>query len=290
MGRALGQAAPGAAFLAEHAAAEIGARLDLVSRSFERGLALGGVVPALAEALRESGRVASVIRLEEFADAPGLEDGPALVADAEALSLADGAFDLVAATGLEQVNDLPGALIQIRRALVPDGLFLGIMLGGSTLRELREAFVVAEEETLGGASPRVLPFTDVRDVGALLQRAGFALPVTDRDALTVRYGSAFELFSELKRMGATNALHARSRHPASRRLLLRAAEVYAERFADADGRIRATFEFVSMSGWAPHPSQQKPLAPGSARVSLAEALNDRSGTFADPPVRDRRLP
>ena len=171
---------------------------------------------------------------------------------------------------LQEANDLPGALIQIRRALRPDGLFLGAIAGGGTLAELRESLLAAETELYGGASPRVAPFTDVRDAGALLQRAGFALPVADVETVTVRYASMFGLLRDLRAMGASNALVARTRRP-SRRLFARAAEIYAERFADPDGRIRATFAIVWMSGWAPHASQQKPLKPGSATVSLAKS-------------------
>jgi hypothetical protein len=160
-----------------------------------------------------------------------------------------------------------GALIQIRQALRPDGLFLGAMTGGQTLAELREALFVAETEVRGGASPRVLPAADVRDIGALLQRAGFALPVVDRDVLTVRYASAFHLFKDLRGMGASNTLAERDRKPASRLLFQRAAQIYAERFSDPDGRVRASFEIISMSGWAPHESQQQP--PGAARVRSA---------------------
>ncbi len=199
-----------------------------------------------------------------------------LVGDEEALPLAPGSIDLFAsALALQWTNDLPGALIQIRAALRPDGLLLAAMTGGSTLAELREALTAAESELRGGASPRVMPAADVRDLGALLQRAGFALPVADREVLTVRYDSAFDLFRDLRAMGAANALPERERRPAGRGLFLRAAEIYAERFSDPDGRIRATFEIVSLSGWAPHESQQQPAKRGSGKVSLAEALATR---------------
>ncbi len=157
----------------------------------------------------------------------------------------------------------------------PDGLFLAALLGGETLTELRQSFAAAESEVEGGVSPRVAPFADLRDLGALLQRAGFALPVTDVDRLTVRYDSAFALMHDLRRMGATNALMARRRTPLKRATLLRMAEIYAQRFADADGRVRATFEIVWLSGWAPHPGQQQPLKPGSAKARLADALGTR---------------
>ena len=208
--------------------------------------------------------------------ATGAPAALAVAADEEALPFRDGSLDLVvSALALQFVNDLPGTLIQIRRALKPDGLFLAALLGGDTLTELRAAFAAAEAEVEGGISPRVAPFADLRELGALLQRAGFALPVTDVDRLTVRYASPLALMHDLRRMGATNALVERRRRPLKRATLARMAEIYGERFADADGRIRATFEIVWLSGWAPHASQQQPLKPGSARTRLADALGTR---------------
>ena len=199
-----------------------------------------------------------------------------VVADEEALPFRDGSLDLVvSALALQFVNDLPGTLIQIRRALKPDGLLLAALIGGDSLTELRAAFAAAEAEVEGGVSPRVAPFADLRDLGALLQRAGFALPVTDVDRVTVRYASPLALMHDLRRMGAANALVERRRAPLRRATLRRMLEIYAERFADADGRIRATFEIVWLSGWAPHESQQQPLAPGSAKTRLADALRTR---------------
>jgi SAM-dependent methyltransferase len=192
---------------------------------------------------------------------------------AEKLPLAPDSLDLVvSALALQFVNDLPGVFAQIRRALKPDGLLLAAMIGGDSLTELRQAFAAAEAECEGGVSPRVAPFADLRDIGALLQRAGFALPVTDVDRVVVRYSSAFALMQDLRRMGATNVLIERRRAPSRRATLLRMAEIYAERFADVDGRIRATFDIIWLSGWAPHASQQQPLKPGSAKASLAEAV------------------
>ncbi|MFN0217743.1 MAG: methyltransferase domain-containing protein [Hyphomicrobium sp.] len=202
------------------------------------------------------------------------------VGDVEAILVDDGALpfeteslDLVAsALTLQLVNDLPGAFAQIRRALKPDGLMLAALLGGETLKELKESWLVAEDETTGGASPRVAPFADVRVLGGLLQRAGFALPVADSEIVTARYNSALALMRELKGMGASNMLSARRRMPVTRALLMRAAAIYTERFSDPDGRVRATFEIITLTGWAPHESQQKPLAPGSATARLADAL------------------
>jgi SAM-dependent methyltransferase len=209
-----------------------------------------------------------------------------VAADSEALPFGDATLDLVvSALALQFVNDLPGTLIQIRRALKPDGLFLAAMIGGETLTELRQAFAAAEAEIEDGISPRVAPFADLRDLGALLQRAGFALPVTDVDRLTVRYASPLGLMQDLRRMGATNVLADRRRRPLRRATLARMLEIYAERFADPDGRIRATFEIVWLSGWAPHPSQQQPLKPGSAQRRLADALGTTEIPSGEKPGR-----
>ena len=194
----------------------------------------------------------------------------------EILALPPESLDLVvSALAFQFVNDLPGVLAQIRRALRPDGLLLAAMIGGDTLTELRQSFAAAEAECEGGVSPRVAPFADLRDVGALLQRAGFALPVTDVDRVVVRCDSAFALMQDLRRMGATNILVERRRTPTRRATLLRMAQIYAERFSDADGRIRATFDVIWLSGWAPHESQQQPLQPGSAKARLADAVRGR---------------
>jgi SAM-dependent methyltransferase len=195
----------------------------------------------------------------------------------EVVRLAPGSLDLaLSALAFQFVNDLPGVLAQIRRALKPDGLLLAAMIGGDTLTELRQSFAAAEAECEGGVSPRVAPFADLRDIGSLLQRAGLALPVTDVDRITVRYGNAFALMADLRRMGATNVLVERRRTLTRRATLLRMAAIYAERFADGDGRIRATFDIIWLSGWAPHESQQKPLKPGSAKASLEEAVKKLS--------------
>ena len=195
------------------------------------------------------------------------------VGDAEILPLQPESLDLaVSALAFQFVNDLPGVLAQIRRALRPDGLLLAAMIGGDTLTELRQCFAEAEAECEGGVSPRVAPFADLRDVGSLLQRAGFALPVTDVDSLVVRYDNAFALMQDLRRMGATNVLIERRRAPTRPVTMMRMAQIYAQRFADSDGRIRATFDVIWLSGWAPHESQQKPLRPGSAKTSLEAAV------------------
>ena len=198
------------------------------------------------------------------------------VSDEETLPFRDASLDLVVSgLALHFANDLPGVLAQIRRALKPDGLFLAALLGGETLTELRQAFAAAESEIEGGASPHVAPFAELRQAGALLQRAGFALPVIDVERVTVRYGTAFDLMQDLRHMGATNPLAARRRVPLRRATLMRMAEIYAGRFADADGRIRATFDILWLSGWAPHLDQQQPLKAGSAKARLADALGTR---------------
>jgi SAM-dependent methyltransferase len=269
-------------FLLVRAVEDMAARLDATLRPFPRALDLGTPGPHLAAMLSARAGERSITRaapLPESAD-PRWQT---LVVDEESLPFSPASFDLaVSALALQWVNDLPGTLLQIRRALAPDGLFLACMMGGQTLQELRSAFAKAEEEITGGASPRVAPFADLRDMGALLQRAGFALPVTDIDTITVRYANLFALMADLRAMGATNALSQRLKRPLRRDLLLRVAELYAREHADADGRIRATFEIVWLSGWAPHESQQKPLKPGSAQVSLADVLgrdNTKSNSF-----------
>lgn len=245
-------------FLLDRVAEDMFDRLAAVMREFQAPADLWTPGDGLA-ALRT--RLPSIERIE--LDAVG----------AEKLLFAPESLDLVvSALALQFVNDLPGVLAQIRRALKPDGLLLAAMIGGDSLTELRQAFAAAEAECEGGLSPRVAPFADLRDIGALLQRAGFALPVADVETVTVRYADMFALMRDLRAMGATNTLAARSRRPATRALFLRAAEIYAERFSDPDGRIRATFSIVWMSGWAPAPTQRKPLKPGSAKISLAEAL------------------
>lgn len=260
-------------FLLARAAEDFVDRLALIRREFGRALVLGAHHGTVARALRNLPSVGLVVEAEMSPRLLAACDGPRVLADEEALPFRDASLDLVVAPlTLHHVNDVPGTLVQIRRALKPDGLFLGAMLGGATLSELREAFLAAEAEIEAGASPRVAPFADVRDAGALLQRAGFALPVADSDVLAVTYATPFDLMRELRGMGATNALLARRRTPLRRATLQRAAETYAERFSMPDGRVRATFELVSMCGWAPHESQQKPLAPGSARIRLADAL------------------
>jgi SAM-dependent methyltransferase len=265
-----------AMFLLDRVADDLADRLAVVLRRFDLALDLGSPgYYAVRTALARLGSIGSIVSAGTALEAAAAT-APFVVADEEALPFRDAAFDLVvSALSLQFVNDLPGTLVQIRRALKPDGLFLAALIGGETLTELRQSFAAAESEIEGGVSPRVAPFADLRDLGALLQRAGFALPVTEVDRVTVRYDTAFALMHDLRRMGATNALFERRRSPLKRATLMRMAEIYAERFTDADGRLRATFEVVWLSGWVPHPSQQQPLRPGSAKSRLADALGTR---------------
>ncbi len=254
-------------FLLNAVADDLLERLAAVKRTFALAVDLSPLT-LVAERIAASGQVTRIVRIDRIA-----ETRPDVVGDPEVFPFADESLDLVvSALALHFVEDLPGTLAQFRRALKPDGLFLAVLLGGDTLTELRTALAAAEAEITGGASPRVAPFAELRAAGALLQRAGFALPVIDRDRRTVRYASALHLMRDLRAMGATNALVERSRTPMTRQMLARVVEIYAERFSDPDGRVRATFETIALSGWAPHESQQQPLRPGSAKARLADAL------------------
>jgi SAM-dependent methyltransferase len=269
-----------ATFLLDRAATELAERLSTVLRKFEFAADLGTPGDAVRRALADV--VGKTVAVDARPMLSADRELLAVAADLEALPLRDGVLDLaVSALALQFVNDLPGTLVQIRRALKPDGLFLAALVGGQSLAELREAFASAEAEIEGGVSPHVAPFVDVRELGTLLQRAGFALPVADVDRITVRYASPLALMYDLRRMGATNALTERKRAPLRRATLRRMIEIYGERFADADGRVRATFEIVWLSGWAPHESQQQPLAPGSAKLRLADALGTREASAGE---------
>lgn len=260
--RARAQRSGPVGFLFERVADDLSDRLAVVLRQFQHGVNLGGSGLSLREALE--GRVARLDNID------------LLARDDDDLNLADASIDLaVSVLTLQFADDVPGLMSQLRRALKPDGLFIAAMLGGDTLTELRQSFAVAEVEVEGGLSPRVSPFADLRDAGVLLQRAGFALPVADLERIVVRYDNVFGLMRDLRGMGAANALIARRRAPLRRATLLRMAEVYAERFSDPDGRIRATFDCIWLSGWSPHDSQQKPLKPGSAKQSLEQAVKGR---------------
>jgi SAM-dependent methyltransferase len=280
------RAAPGLAehdFLLREVAGRLAERLDDVTRRFP--LALDG----------GHGSIETLVQADLSPAMAALAAGggrPALAADEEALPFAEGAFDAVfSLLSLHWVNDLPGALVQLRRALKPDGLFLAAMLGGETLKELRAALLEAEIEVEGGAGPRVSPFADVRDLGALLQRAGFALPVADVDEISVSYPNALKLMADLRGMGEANAVADRRKGFSRRATLMRAAELYAERHAGPDGRLPANFQVIYLTAWAPHQSQPQPLAPGSAKASLATALESQersAGETADPQASKRK--
>lgn len=257
--------------------AEIGERLadrlDDVRREFPLALDLGCRTGGLGRLLAGRKGIRTVVSCDLSEAMVRRAGSPAVVADAEFLPFRDDGFDLIVSNlDLHWVNDLPGALLQLRRALKPDGLFLAAMLGGDTLTELRRCLMEAELTVTGGASPRVSPFADVRDTGALLQRAGFTLPVVDADTLTVTYSDALRLMHDLRGMAETNAVLARLRAPTRRAVLMTAAQRYAELFAEPDGRIPATFQVLYLVGWAPHESQPQALKPGSAQTRLAEAL------------------
>jgi len=272
-----------AGFLRDRAADDACDRLLTILRHFPLAVELGCRDRALIRALFSGpagGSIRTLIELdlvEAFAR-PAAPLG--LVGDPERLPLADASVDLVVSLlVLQWTNDLVGALIQIRRILKPDGLFIGALFTGSTLTELRQVLLEAEAEVTGGASPRVAPFADGPDLAGLAQRAGLALPVVDIDRITVRYDHPLRLMADLRAMGETSVLRDHARRPLRRDVLARACQLYAERFSDPDGRIRATFEISTLTGWAPHPDQQQPLRPGSARTRLADALGVQEQTL-----------
>lgn len=279
---ALTNAGNGADFLLAAIAEDLGDRLSAINRTFETAIDLGGHGGHIAGMLKDSGKANTIYRADLWCSDPNL-DQPALVTDDAVLPFQEQSVDLiVSALNLQFINDLPGTLVQIRRALRPDGLFLATLAGAGTLTELRDCLTRAELDTKGGAAARVLPFADTRDLGGLMQRAGFALPVTDLDPLTVRYNTMFDLMADLKAMGATSILKDRSQKPLGRQVFLKAAELYAQDYADQDGRIRATFNMVTLLGWAPHKSQQQPLKPGSAKARLADALEAQEVNWKKP--------
>lgn len=286
--RRLDRAAPGYAaadFLKARAAGDAVERLEAILRSFAVAVDLGARTGAFAAALAKSPaaeRVGLLIETDLSLAMLKGRGGPRVQLDEERLPFAEESVDLIVSTlALHWTNDLPGALIQIREALKPDGLFIGAILGGSTLTELRQSLLQAESELADGAGMRVSPFADILDAAGLLQRAGFALPVADTDRVTVRYSHPLALIRDLRAMGETNVLADAGRRPLSRRVLMRASEIYLERFGQDDGRIPATFDIVTLTGWAPHPDQQKPLRPGSAKMRLADALSVREQPTGD---------
>ena len=270
-------------FLFREVAERLADRLSDVKRTFPLALDLGCHGGEFGQIVGARGGIETLIQCDPAPAMAGRAGGLALAAEPDALPFSEGKFDLIVSNmSLHWVNDLPGALIQIRRALKPDGLFLASLAGGGTLGEMRGALLEAETEMAGGASPRVSPFVDLRDAGALLQRAGFALPVADGDLIPVRYENALKLMADLRGMGEANALAAMPRHFTRRAVILRAAEIYRERHEGPDGRVPASFQIVYLTGWAPDPSQQKPLKPGGAAARLADALGTTEEPSADP--------
>ena len=266
-------AKPDADFLVRYAAEDLALRLSTITKPFTKIADLNNAGSAILKTLQKTGSDAEVIQTKS----PAFATSNSIVCEDDIVPFANASFDLiVSALNLQFVDDLPGTLIQIRRTLRPDGLFLGMVMGGSTLQELRQSFLVAEAELTGSANARVLPFIDVKDAGHLLQRAGFALPVTDTEHLTVRYNHPIDLMHDLRVMGAANCIHGRSKAFLRREVFDRAVDYYVKNYSDADGRIRATFEIISLSGWVPHESQQKPLKPGSAQISLKDVLGQKS--------------
>lgn len=270
------------AFLRDRVSSDLESRLADTPRTFTSGLELGAAGGNLSAALLSTGKAAHMVAADtapafvEIAARKGLE---AVLADEEALPFPPEHFDLVLAPlNLHWVNDLPGALIQIRRILKPDGLFLGALFGAGTLSELREVLAEAETELTGGLSPRLSPLPGLRDMAGLLQRAGFTLPVADRDVVTVRYAAPENLLADLKGMAERAAFMPANARPLPRRVLQRALALYRARFSDPDARIRATFEVIHLSGWAPGPGQPQPLRPGSAKASLARAVRSAGGS------------
>ena len=270
-------------FLKIRATEDILDRLAVIHRRFPVAVDLGardGTFSVRLAAHEVARKIDLLVQTDLSMAAPG--PGLRLFADEERLPLAGQSCDLIISSlALHWVNDLVGALVQVRLALKPDGLFLGALLGGSTLTELRQCIMQAEIDLVGGAGPRISPFADAIDAAGLLQRAGFALPVTDIDRVVVRYDHPLALMADLRAMGETNVLIDRPRTPLTRPVLARACEIYAQRFSD-NGRIRATFEIITLTGWAPHPDQQKPLRPGSAKMRLADALGVTEHTTGDP--------
>lgn len=261
-------------FLLSEIAERLADRLSDIARHFPLALDLGARNGILARTLQGRGGIETLIQTDAaIVNAHRLQSGAALVADEELLPFKEQCFDAVLSNlALHWVNDLPGALAQIRSSLKPDGLFLASLFGTGTLQELRTALMEAELAETGGASPRVSPFADLRDAAGLLQRAGFALPVADADTVTVTYGDFFALLRDLRGMGETNLLLDRLRHPTRRTVFARAAAIYQERFADAEGRLPATFQILFLTGWAPDPSQQQPAKRGSGKASLKDVF------------------
>ena len=258
--------ASGTDFLVRDVAAHLAERIAAVNREFHKALDLNS---------RQEGFVELQVASQNWVCTSPFRAFERVTADEEMLPFAPASFDLVTSVlSLHTVNDLPGTLVQIRRVLKPDGLFVAALFGGETLRELREAFAIGEGEIAGGITPHISPFADIRDLGGLLQRAGFALPVADMERTVATYREFSSLVGDLRALGETNALSERSRRFLRRETIEAVLAHYLGRYSQPDGRLRATFDIVYLTGWAPHESQQKPLAPGSARTRLSDALRN----------------
>ncbi len=255
-------------FLMQRVVEDMLERLGAINRTFDNAIALFGRTEGLATAMRNNPQIKNTVRVEEEIHVGSADH----IVSGDNMMLEPNSVDLVLAPfGLHWINDLPGALVQLHRAIRPDGLLMAILPGPDTLQELRDALLSAESEVSDGAAMRVDPFTDIRDAGSLLQRTGFALPVVDRDDVVVRYSSPLDLVADLRKMGANSQLSSKS-PPLNRQTIAHLSSHYSEHYSDADGRLRATFSLISMSGWVPHESQQKPLKPGSAKTRMADAL------------------
>lgn len=255
-------------FLLRWTANELQDRLDLIRKKFDRILQIGGATPKIYDHALVMDDVMDVV-MDDIAIPHS-----SLLGDAEYLPFCPNAFDLIISSfSLHHLNDLPGALIQINQSLKPDGLLIGAFLGGDTLKEFKECIQTAELEITGGLAPRTHPMIDIKQMGALMQRAGYALPVIDSEILTVEYQDIYALMRDLRNMGENNALNQRHQKFTSRNIFARADAIYTDRFTNGNGRIDATFEIIFISGWKPHESQQKPLKPGSAENSLFDILN-----------------
>lgn len=278
-------------FLKARAAGDMVERLEIILRDFPVCVDLGSRNGIFSQKLSMSDaqqRVGTVIETDFSAAMLANRPGLRIQVDEEALPFGAASLDLVVSSlALHWVNDLPGSLIQIRRALRPDGLFMAAIFGGQTLTELRQCLIQAEAELSDGAGLRIAPFADAYDVAGLLQRAGFALPVADVDRVIVRYDHPLKLLQDLRAMGETNALADRQGRSLTRTVLARAMALYQERFSDPDGKVRATFDILTMTGWAPHPDQQQPLKPGSAKMRLADALGVIEQSAGEKPGEER---
>lgn len=270
-------------FLRRHVAEDLADRLSVVARRFEHGLVIGAGATAAAPALAQSGKIERITIGEPALELAQGHSSTAVMLDSEVLPFASESFDLVVSLlDLQQVNDLPGALVQLRQILKPDGLLLASLVGGASFAELARAFAAAESEVLGGTSPHVAPMVDVRDLGQLLQRAGFALPVADLDRLSLTYASPVAMMRELRELGLGNALIARSRRPMRRGVLAALDNAYRREAPGPGDRVSATVEILTATAWSPGPNQQQPLRPGSARARLADALGVAEHSTGEP--------